>query len=380
MFVTRNRGRWYVVVSLDGRKLWRTIVDEHGTTYRGTSEKEARRLAEPVEARLLATAAQRRPAGAGGSLKDIAPQFLAAKRREGKAELTLEMIAHHIASALAIFGEETHVAEIDYSAVERFVKARQEGLPMMDLGNGRLRRRPSAGAMTLRKEMSSLRQMLSYATARNLRGPVPAFPKVRVPKENRRNVWTVLSPDQAHELIADLREHEKELVWSWVQLAVNTGMRRAEIWKATWDWVKFDEPACIVVPAWAAKDAEERTIPLNDGALDALRVRGGGGEGAIWGRHTPYTALRRSCARLGFPRMRIHDLRHTAGTLWLAAGATPAEVRDLLGHCDLSMVSRYVHSLEQGRIAAVRRASIGGSPKGPKVVPIQARPSTTTAS
>ena len=82
---------------------------------------------------------------------------------------------------------------------------------------------------------------------------------------------------------------------------------------------------------------------------------------------------------LGFPRMRIHDLRHTAGTLWLAGGATPAEVRDLLGHCDLSMVSRYVHSLEQGRIAAVRRASIGGTPRGPKVVPIQkADPSTTT--
>jgi integrase len=36
--------------------------------------------------------------------------------------------------------------------------------------------------------------------------------------------------------------------------------------------------------------------------------------------------------------MRIHDLRHTAGTIWLAAGATPAEVRDLLGHCDLAMV------------------------------------------
>jgi hypothetical protein len=43
-------------------------------------------------------------------------------------------------------------------------------------------------------------------------------------------------------------------------------------------------------------------------------------------------------------------------------------VRDLLGHCDLAMVSRYVHSMEEGRIAAVRRASIGRAGARPKVV------------
>jgi len=370
MFIVRKSGgRWFAVVPVNGRRTWKRVVDDRGEPYQGSSKAEARRLAGPLEARILAAAPPRRPAGPGGSLKDVAPQFLAAKRREGKAELTLEMIAHHLASTLAIFGEEVHVADIDYSAVERFVKARQDGLPLMDLGGGKTKRRPRAGAITLRKELSSLRQMLAYATARNLRGPVPAFPKMRVPKEERRKVWTVLSPDQAQELIDDLRKNEKkEWVSSWVLFAINTGMRRAEIWKACWDWVKFDEPPRIVVPAWAAKDAEERVIPLNEGALEALRVRGGGGVGPIWGRHTPYLALRRACVRLQLPRMRIHDLRHTAGTLWLAAGATPAEVRDLLGHCDLAMVSHYVHSMEQGRVAAVRRASIGATARKPKVV------------
>ena len=151
MFVTQQHGRWYAVVAVGGRRIWKPIADALGRPYEGSSKAEARRIAEPIEAGILADAARQRLAGVAGALKDVAPQFLAAKRREGKAELTLEMIAHHLASTLAIFGEETHVADIDYSAVERFVKARQDGLPLMDLGGGRTKRRPRAGAITLRK-------------------------------------------------------------------------------------------------------------------------------------------------------------------------------------------------------------------------------------
>jgi integrase len=39
--------------------------------------------------------------------------------------------------------------------------------------------------------------------------------------------------------------------------------------------------------------------------------------------------------RLGLPRIRFHDLRHTAATLLLEAGVHPKVVSELLGHADV---------------------------------------------
>jgi integrase len=37
------------------------------------------------------------------------------------------------------------------------------------------------------------------------------------------------------------------------------------------------------------------------------------------------------------PKMRIHDLRHTAGSLLLAQGIHPKVVQEMLGHSQISM-------------------------------------------
>lgn len=42
--------------------------------------------------------------------------------------------------------------------------------------------------------------------------------------------------------------------------------------------------------------------------------------------------------------MRFHDLRHTAASLWLAAGYSPSEVSRWLGHANVSITdSVYSH-------------------------------------
>ena len=178
MHVTRKHGRWYAVISIDGSKRWRPIVDERGVAYEGKSKADARRLARPVEAVLLASVPRRRQQN-GGALREVVPEFLAAKQRDGKAERTLHMIAHHLSYAVAILGEQTHVSDLDYSAVERYLSSRQLGLPLADLGEAGTERRARPGAVTLRKEMSSLRQFIAYAVARGLRREPPAMPKMR---------------------------------------------------------------------------------------------------------------------------------------------------------------------------------------------------------
>jgi len=58
----------------------------------------------------------------------------------------------------------------------------------------------------------------------------------------------------------------------------------------------------------------------------------------------------------GLPGLRVHDLRHTAATFWLAAGLTVHAVAELLGHTDAALVLRlYGHALPAERSTAAER-------------------------
>lgn len=64
-----------------------------------------------------------------------------------------------------------------------------------------------------------------------------------------------------------------------------------------------------------------------------------------WGRRLDASALRRryhrACAIAGLRRVKLHGLRHAAGSI-LARAADPVFVRDYLGHAKLSTTDRYV--------------------------------------
>jgi integrase len=54
----------------------------------------------------------------------------------------------------------------------------------------------------------------------------------------------------------------------------------------------------------------------------------------------------RGSARAGLAPLRLHDLRHTAVALWIAAGASAREVATRAGHTSTSVVlDRYGHLL-----------------------------------
>ena len=55
-------------------------------------------------------------------------------------------------------------------------------------------------------------------------------------------------------------------------------------------------------------------------------------------------AWRAATKAAGLDGLRIHDLRHTAVALWIAAGASPKEVAALAGHTSVSFtLDRYGH-------------------------------------
>ena len=56
--------------------------------------------------------------------------------------------------------------------------------------------------------------------------------------------------------------------------------------------------------------------------------------------------------------MRLHDLRHTAATLWLAAGGSVYFVKEQLGHADLkTTISDYGHPDQAAHRQVAERAA-----------------------
>ena len=62
------------------------------------------------------------------------------------------------------------------------------------------------------------------------------------------------------------------------------------------------------------------------------------------GHHLTERQFQPLLRRIGLPRRRFHDLRHTAATLMLGAGVHPKVVSEMLGHSDVQItLNRYSH-------------------------------------
>ncbi len=130
-----------------------------------------------------------------------------------------------------------------------------------------------------------------------------------------------------------------------VLLAMNTGMRRGEIFDLTWQNVDLKKRN-LTVEGVAAKSGHTRHIPLNDEVLGAL---------IAWRNQTnnkhlvfpsPKTKKRFANINNSWEQLRdkaklkdfrFHDLRHTFASKLVMRGVDLNTVRELLGHASIDM-------------------------------------------
>jgi integrase len=75
----------------------------------------------------------------------------------------------------------------------------------------------------------------------------------------------------------------------------------------------------------------------------------------------------------GLPRIRIHDLRHTAATVLLAQGVHPRVVMELLGHSQIAItMNLYSHVVPALRKEAAQRMDAALKPTEPLATPVAA--------
>jgi hypothetical protein len=95
--------------------------------------------------------------------------------------------------------------------------------------------------------------------------------------------------------------------------------------------------------------------PAHGDAADWLFAAPAGGplSEANWKRSVGWT---KAIAAVGMPDLRLHDLRHTAASVWLGAGADPKVVQRILGHASAAMtMDLYGHLIDQNLWEAAKR-------------------------
>ena len=153
-----------------------------------------------------------------------------------------------------------------------------------------------------------------------------------------------------------------------VLLAVNTGLRRGELFHLTWSKVNFGTKT-LTVDGAKAKSGKTRHIPLNSTALSVLKQwrKQSADDGLVFpGKEgKPMTTIKTAWGKLlndaKITDFLYHDLRHHFASKLVMAGVDLNTVRELLGHSDLKMTLRYSHLAPEHKAAAVERLANGGN-------------------
>lgn len=187
----------------------------------------------------------------------------------------------------------------------------------------------------------------------------------------------VLSSEQVRMLLEAAKGERLEALFV---LAVTTGMRQGELLALRWKDVDLDS-ASLMIRATLQRvrgqgfvflspktKRSRRKITLSSRAVEALRrhqaqqAEERAALGSGWdeqdlvfpngigrpfeGGNVVYRELRPLLAKAGLPKIRFHDLRHTAATLLLLQGVHVKIVSELLGHASVAItLDLYSHVL-----------------------------------
>ena len=206
------------------------------------------------------------------------------------------------------------------------------------------------------------------------------FPPKPEPRETK-----ALTPEELRVLIKSTRGDRFHALW----LMLGTGgLRLCEALGLTWDvsdlragrlhvrkaLQRQRTAGFVFVPTKAR--TSRRTVILTSLALRALRahrrrqselppgIHPWADCGLVFSTSTsgpldqarPGLALRRALDKAGLPRIRIHDLRHTAASALLADGIHPKSVQEFLGHSSIKVtLDTYSHVMPTMHAEAMRR-------------------------
>jgi len=313
------------------------------------------------------------------TMKQLLADWLAAKSSQGLRPATLSQYRNVIDAWLV-----PHIGEIE---LRRFGPAEAQALVSTLRTAGSRLNRGGLSDRSVQLAVTVLKAATGWAVETGLvmRDPLVGFRRPRVKSGAAAgSAWTA---DEARAFLRAVSGDRLTAAWS---LFLTCGLRRGELCGLRWEAVDLTGNSLRILTTLVLVDGRpvqsepktasgRRSIPLDEALVKALRSHRASQAaerlmvGEAW-RESGYvftdelgaplhpesvsTRFETLADRAGIRRVRLHDLRHTAASLMLAAGENVKVVAELLGHSSPTITQDiYQHVMPGMAEGAVERNS-----------------------
>jgi integrase len=347
-----RRGKiWWGRIQRGGKEHRRSFA----TTHRGEAERRLRSWIEELDATRFGEKPRRSYADAEGRyIKDHLPTL---KLRGAQRYATsLKNLSPHFG------GKMLH--EITSGLLSEFESGRRTSPVEVAAGKHATRIIDGVSPSTIRRDLACLSSLLTCAVEWEWidANPVPAYLRRRAKrglKEGAAKMRYLTEDEEARLLAAATADVRDAII-----LAIDTGLRREELFSLQWWQVDFVRG--IITTTTQTKSGRMRKVPLPMRSA-AILGRFKRSQRAPWVFINPDTGerylqmnkgLAGAVRRAKIPRLCWHDLRRTAGCRWLQRdGRSMEEVMVLLGHSSVQVTEKHYAFLDGEKVAA----SLGGA-------------------
>jgi len=234
-------------------------------------------------------------------------------------------------------------------------------------------RRDKVKTGTINRELACLKHMFTIAEKLGKFDDKNPVKQVEFFQE-RQYVMRILDREEIKRLIDAAADPLKSILI----IALNTGMRKGEIFNLRWSDIDFIDHYIHIKKT---KSNVMRKVPMNSlvaVTLKSIERKADFIFPSQWSKKQKHIrdvfgSFKNACKKAGINDLRFHDLRHTAATLMVTGGVDLATVSQILGHSTIQMTMKYAHPTPENKRKAVNVLASIFEPEREKPGTIQAQ-------
>jgi len=197
------------------------------------------------------------------------------------------------------------------------------------------------------RELELLRAILNYAVQNEwlIKNPFALIKGIisKAAEAERDRVLSFEEETRLLEVCVGRKAHLRPLLIC----ALDTAMRRGEIFKMRWKDIDFSSSE-IYIPQTNTKTEEARRVGITQRLNEELETLWNASsknlDSTVFGiTNTIKTAFKSACEDANIKDFRFHDCRHTATTRMVSSGSPHTEVMKITGHSQLKTFLRYLN-------------------------------------
>ena len=222
-------------------------------------------------------------------------------------------------------------------------------------------------AGTVNRILANLKTVLSKAVEWEIGGLAKNVAKQVKALRDPPHLDRFLSQEEAERLLQAVKKSQSPMLLYIISFLLFTGARRREALDARWQYINL-ENGTWTIPI--TKSGKPRHVPLSNQAVSVLTEAKTAASRLMrtpsqWVFPNPktgknYTTIFQPwdiCRRsVGLADVRIHDLRHSFASALVNRGMTLYDVKEILGHSNITTTQRYAHLSPERLREAVKQA------------------------